>query len=164
MSNDLNSVTIIGRLGKDPEVRSTNNGKVANFSVAAGESWKDKNSGERKESVEWFNVVIWGDGLVGVAESYLKKGSRVYIQGKLKTRKWQDQSGADKYTTEVVLQGFDSKLIMLDGKPAEQREERGGQQADHSNSSETTRAYSRRELLDAGQRSQRTPIDDDIPF
>lgn len=148
MYNDLNQVTIIGRLGKDPEVRSMNNGnKVANFSVASGETWKDKNSGDRKESVEWFNIVIWGDGLVNIAEQYLKKGSRVYIQGKLKTRKWQDQSGADKYTTEVVLQGFDSKMIMLDGKPSEQQA-----------------APKQQELRDYDEPRRLNPVDDDIPF
>lgn len=151
MSNDLNSVQIIGRLGKDPESRRLNNGsQVVNLTVASGETWKDKSTGERKEKTEWFQVVIWSEGLAKVAEQYLKKGSRVYIQGKLQTRKWQDQSGADKYTTEVVLQGFDSKLIMLDGKPAEQREERPQQELREYSSQPARGGYIR--------------DDDEIPF
>jgi len=116
MSGSVNKVILVGNLGADPEVRSfQNGGKVANIRIATSENWKDRNSGERKERTEWHNVAIFSEGLVGVTERYLRKGSKVYIEGKLQTRKWQDQSGADRYTTEVVLQGFDAKLVMLDG-------------------------------------------------
>lgn len=112
----VNKVTILGNLGADPEVRTFDNGgKVCNLRIATSETWKDKNTGEKKEKTEWHTVAIFSDGLVGVAERYLKKGSKVYIEGKLQTRKWQDQSGNDRYSTEIVLQGFDSKLVMLGG-------------------------------------------------
>lgn len=117
----LNKVTIIGNLGTDPDIRSTSDGReIANLSVATSESWTDKNSGEKKEKTEWHRVVCFQEGLVSVIKSYLKKGSKVYIEGKLQTRKWQDQSGQDKYTTEIVMQGFDSKLVMLGGKDSAQ--------------------------------------------
>lgn len=117
MSGSINRVIIIGNLGADPEVRDLpSGGKVVNLSVATSESWRDKNTGERKERTEWHRVVIFSDGLAKVAEQYLRKGAKVYIEGQLQTRKWQDQSGADKYTTEIVLQGFNSNLTMLDGK------------------------------------------------
>lgn len=115
--SDLNQCTFTGRLGADPEIRRTGNGKpVASLRLAVGETWKDKNSGERKEKTEWVSVVIWNEGLCRVAEGYLKKGSRVLIQGALQTRKWQDQSGNDRYSTEVVLNGFGDKLLMLGDK------------------------------------------------
>lgn len=117
MVGSLNKVTLIGNLGNDPEIRSMNNGgKVCTLSIATSESWKDKNTGEKREKTEWHRVVIFGDGLVRVAENYLKKGSKVYIEGSLQTRKWQDRDGNDKYTTEVVLQGFGGTLIMLDSR------------------------------------------------
>lgn len=113
----LNSCQFIGNLGADPEVRTFQNGnKVCNLRLAVSESWKDKNTGERKEKTEWVSVAIFSEGLARVAEQYLRKGSKVYISGKLTTRKWQDQSGNDRYSTEIVLQGFDAKLVMLDGK------------------------------------------------
>ena len=113
----LNKVMLIGNLGADPEIKSfQNGGKVANLRLACSESWKDKATGERREKTEWVSVAIFNDGLVGVVERYLKKGSKVFIEGKLQTRKWQDQSGADRYTTEVVLQGIGGSLVMLDGK------------------------------------------------
>ena len=118
MAGGINKVIIVGNLGKDPEVRTFANGsKVCNFSVATSESWKDKQTGERKEKTEWHNISIYNEGLAGVAEKYLRKGSKVYLEGKLQTRKWQDQSGNDRYSTDVVLQGFDAKMEMLDGKP-----------------------------------------------
>jgi single-strand DNA-binding protein len=107
---------LIGNLGADPEIRSfQNGGKIANLRIATSESWKDKATGERKERTEWHTVAIFTEGLVGVCERYLKKGSKVYIEGKLQTRKWQDKDGADRYSTEVVLQGFGGTLVMLDG-------------------------------------------------
>lgn len=119
MAGSINKVMLIGNLGADPEVRSfQNGGSVCNLRIATSENWKDKNTGERKEKTEWHSVAIFQEGLVNIAQQYLKKGSKVYIEGKLQTRKWQDQSGADRYSTEIVLQGFDGTLTMLDGKPA----------------------------------------------
>lgn len=115
--NSLNKVSLIGRLGNDPDIRTTQDGKeIANLSVATSQSWKDKGTGERKEKTEWHRVVIFNDALAGVAREYLRKGSRVYVEGALQTRKWTDQSGQEKYSTEVVLQGFGSTLILLDSK------------------------------------------------
>ena len=117
MAGSVNKVILIGNLGRDPEVRSFNNGgKVCNLRIATSENWKDKNTGERREKTEWHTVAIFSEGLVNVAERYLKKGSKVYIEGQLETRKWQDQNGQDKYSTEVVLRGFGGTLTMLDGR------------------------------------------------
>ncbi|GAA6181945.1 MULTISPECIES: single-stranded DNA-binding protein [unclassified Shimia] len=117
MAGSVNKVIIIGNLGRDPEVRSfQNGGKVCNLRIATSETWKDRNTGERKERTEWHSVAIFQEGLVRIAEQYLRKGSKVYVEGKLQTRKWQDQSGQDRYSTEVVLQGFDGVLTMLDGR------------------------------------------------
>ena len=117
MAGSVNKVILIGNLGADPEIRRTQDGRpIANLSVATSESWRDKNTGERREKTEWHRVVIFNEGLCKVAENYLKKGSKVYIEGQLQTRKWQDQSGQDKYSTEVVLQGFNGNLTMLDGR------------------------------------------------
>lgn len=139
----VNKVILVGCLGKDPDIRSTNDGReIANLSVATSESWKDRNTGERRERTEWHRVVIFNEGLATVAKNYLRKGSKVYLEGQLQTRKWTDQSGTERYSTEVVLQGFGSALVMLDSK----REESG--YADGHSS----QAYSP------------TPLDDDIPF
>ncbi len=117
MAGSVNKVILIGNLGKDPEIRTFGNGgKVANFSVATSESWRDKQSGEKKEKTEWTNVAIFNDGLVGIVEKYVKKGSKVYVEGKLQTRKWQDRDGNDRYTTEVVLQGYGGQLTLLDSR------------------------------------------------
>lgn len=111
----LNQVNLIGNLGADPEIKSfSNGGRLANLRLAVTEKWKDKNSGEQKERTEWASVVITSDGLVGLAERFLRKGSKVFVSGALRTRKWQDQNGQDRYTTEVALAGFDAKLVMLD--------------------------------------------------
>jgi single-strand DNA-binding protein len=116
MAGSLNKVMIIGNLGADPEIRSfQNGGRVANLRIATSENWKDKNTGERREKTEWHTVAIFSEGLVGVVERYLKKGSKVFVEGKLQTRKWQDQSGQDRYSTEVVIQGLGGTLTMLDG-------------------------------------------------
>lgn len=116
MAGSVNKVIILGNLGADPEIRTFGSGgKVANLRIATSERWRDKNTGENREKTEWHTVAIFSEGLVRVVEQYLKKGSSVYIEGKLQTRKWQDQSGNDRYSTEVVLQGFDSKLVMLGG-------------------------------------------------
>lgn len=117
MAGSLNKVMLIGNLGRDPEVRSfQNGGKVCNLRIATSETWKDRNTGERRERTEWHSVAVFSEGLVRVCEQYLRKGSKVYIEGQLQTRKWQDQSGNDRYSTEVVLQGFGSTLTMLDGR------------------------------------------------
>ncbi|MCS6759635.1 MAG: single-stranded DNA-binding protein [Candidatus Devosia euplotis] len=117
MAGSVNKVILVGNLGADPEVRNLpSGGKVVNLSIATSENWKDKNTGERREKTEWHRVVIFSEGLARVAESYLKKGSKVYIEGQLQTRKWQDQSGQDKYSTEIVLQGFNSTMTLLDGR------------------------------------------------
>ncbi|XAF97922.1 single-stranded DNA-binding protein [Sphingomonas sp. NY01] len=116
MAGSVNKVILVGNLGRDPESRSfQNGGKVVNLRIATSESWKDRNSGERKEKTEWHSVAIFNEGLANVAERFLRKGSKVYIEGQLQTRKWQDQSGNERYSTEVVLQGFNSVLTMLDG-------------------------------------------------
>jgi single-strand DNA-binding protein len=117
MAGSVNKVILVGNLGKDPEIRRTQDGRpIANLSIATSETWRDKGTGERKEKTEWHRVVIFNEGLCKVAEQYLKKGAKVYIEGALQTRKWTDQSGVEKYSTEVVLQGFNSTLTMLDGR------------------------------------------------
>lgn len=127
MAGSVNKVILVGNLGADPEIRHTQDGRaIANLRIATSESWKDKSSGERKEKTEWHRVVIFNEGLCKVAEQYLKKGSKVYIEGALQTRKWTDKDGVEKYSTEIVLQGFNSTLTMLD-KPS------GGEQPQSGN-------------------------------
>ena len=127
MAGSVNKVIIVGNLGADPEVKSfQNGGRIANLRIATSESWKDKNSGERKERTEWHSIVLNSDGLVGVAERYLRKGSKVYIEGQLRTRKWQDQSGNDRYSTEVSVGGTNGVLTMLDGPQGGGAREGGG--------------------------------------
>jgi len=155
MSGSINKVTLIGHLGKDPESRTfQNGGKVVNFSIATSETWKDKTSGERKEKTEWHNISVLNDGLAGVAERYLKKGSKVYVEGAMKTRKWQDQSGQDKYSTEVVLQGFNSVLVMLDGA-------NGG---NAGGSGATGNQSAPRQQSQPSQMAMSDELDDSIPF
>jgi single-strand DNA-binding protein len=118
MAGSVNKVILIGNLGKDPEIRRTQDGRpIANLRIATSESWRDKNSGERREKTEWHSVVIFSEPLCKIVEQYVKKGSKVYIEGALQTRKWQDQQGQERYSTEVVLQGFNAVLTMLDGRP-----------------------------------------------
>ena len=130
MAGSVNKVILVGNLGADPEVRQTQDGRpIVNLRVATSDSWRDKATGERREKTEWHRVVIFNEGLCRVAEQYLKKGSKVYLEGSLQTRKWQDQSGQDRYSTEVVLQGFNSTLTMLDGRQGgggEERQSGGG--------------------------------------
>lgn len=131
MAGSVNKVVLLGNVGRDPEIRSLNNGsRVANLSVATSETWRDKQSGERKERTEWHRVTVWGDGLVGVIEKYVSKGSRIYLEGELQTRKWQDQSGADRYSTEVVLNGLGSKLVLLTGDAHEPERQAAQQDLD----------------------------------
>lgn len=125
MAGSVNKVILIGNLGADPEVKSfANGGRIANLRIATSEQWKDKQSGDRKERTEWHSVVLQSDGLVGVAERFLRKGSKVYVEGSLRTRKWQDQSGADRYSTEISVGGHNGVLTMLDGAPGGERGER----------------------------------------
>jgi single-strand DNA-binding protein len=117
MAGSVNKVILIGNLGRDPEVRFSQDGKkIVNFSIATSESWKDKQTGERREKTEWHRIVVFSEGLAGIAERYLKKGSKVYVEGALQTRKWTGNDGVEKYSTEIVLQGFNSTLTMLDGR------------------------------------------------
>ena len=156
MSGSVNKVIILGNLGNDPEVRNLpNGGKVVTLSVATSESWRDKNSGERRERTEWHKVVIFNDALAGVAESYLRKGGKVYIEGQLQTRKWQDQSGADRYSTEIVLQGFNSQLVLL-GDGGSSSGTTSGFDSDNGGSNPPPSAKPRRDSASA--------MDDDIPF
>lgn len=152
MAGSVNKVILVGNLGRDPEIRSTNSGgKVANLSVATSESWKDKSSGERKEKTEWHRVVIFNDRLADVAEKYLRKGAKVYVEGAMQTRKWQDKDGADKYTTEVVISSFNGNFTMLDGKG----ENSGGGSFDAPSNDFGGGS--------SGSKSS-APLDDDIPF
>lgn len=121
MSSSVNRAIIIGNVGKQPELRTMQDGKkVANFSIATSETWKDKSSGEKKEKTEWHRIVVFGN-LAEIVEKYVHKGSKVYVSGSIQTRKWTDKDGAEKYTTEIVLQGFNSELVLLDGKPSGDR-------------------------------------------
>jgi single-strand DNA-binding protein len=160
MAGSVNKVILVGNLGKDPEIRRTQDGRpIANLSIATSETWRDKATGERKEKTEWHRVVIFNEGLCKVAEQYLKKGAKVYIEGQLQTRKWTDQSGADKYSTEVVLQGFNSNLTMLEGRGGgggSLAEDQGGDFGVSGPSAAPRRAVA------AGARN--SDMDDDIPF
>lgn len=127
MSGSINKVILIGRVGKDPDIRVTQGSKeIANLTLATSESWKDKNTGERKERTEWHRVTVFNENLAAVVRQYVRKGSRLYLEGQLQTRKWTDQQGNEKFATEVVLQGFACSLVLLDSKPAEERSA-GGQ-------------------------------------
>jgi single-strand DNA-binding protein len=156
MAGSLNKVMLIGNLGADPEIRSFNNGgKVANLRIATSETWKDRQTGERKEKTEWHTVAIFSEGLVSVVERYLKKGSKVFVEGKLQTRKWQDQNGQDRYSTEIVIQGLGGSMLMLDGA-------RGAGDAGQSYASNPPAgSSSSAQGADSGAYDD---LDDDIPF
>jgi single-strand DNA-binding protein len=173
MAGSVNKVILVGNLGADPEVRNLpSGGKVVNLSIATSERWKDRTSGEQREKTEWHRVVIFSEGLTRVAESYLRKGSKVYIEGQLQTRKWQDQSGQDKYSTEIVLQGFNSNLTLLDGRG--EGENAGGGGGDGGFRSADNSGGFRGARPAAGGGAQRPAsnapafepggMDDDIPF
>lgn len=150
MSGSINKVTLIGNLGRDPESHNTKNGRlIVNLNIATSESWKDKNTGERSERTEWHRVVIFSEGLAKIAQQYLRKGSKVYLEGQLQTRKWQDKSGQDRYSTEVVLQGFGANLTMLDSRS--------------ENSSGTT-SGSDQGYTPTGTTTFNEDMDDEIPF
>jgi single-strand DNA-binding protein len=154
MMSDLNQLTVTGRLGADPEIRRSQDGKpIANLRLAVSETWRDRNSGERKEKTEWIAVTVFSEGLCKVVEQYLRKGSKVLLQGAWKTRKWSDQSGNDRYSTELVLQGFDAKLIMLDGPSGERQQ------------SKPQTGYDDEDEPRQGQAANFSrDLDDDIPF
>ncbi len=166
MAGSVNKVILVGNLGKDPDVRRLNSGdQVVSFSVATSETWRDKASGERKERTEWHNVVIFNENLGKVAEQYCKKGTKVYLEGQLQTRKWQDQSGADKYTTEVVLQRFRGELQLLDSRGGgEGRDSFPEEGAPRSSNFNRAAASDRRPALSGGGGGGAGEIDDDIPF
>jgi single-strand DNA-binding protein len=161
MAGSVNKVILIGNLGADPEIRKTQDGRpIANLRIATSESWRDRNSGERKSKVEWHSVVIFNEGLCKVAEQYLKKGSTVYIEGQLQTRKWQDQQGNDRYATEIVLQGFNSTLTMLSGRGEGSNGGNAGDDGDYSNDGSSSQRGG--QSSNGGGFSQ--DMDDDIPF
>tara|TARA_B100000965_G_scaffold93038_1_gene75885 strand:+ start:14412 stop:14861 length:450 start_codon:yes stop_codon:yes gene_type:complete len=149
MAGSLNKVLLIGRLGADPEIKQMVNGKsVARLSLATSQTWKDKNSGEKKEKTEWHRIVVFNEGLVNVVQQYLKKGAQIYVEGQISTRKWKDeQSGQDKYSTEVVIQGYNSSLTMLGG---------GNQN--------TSSSQEKKQNFDDTSQSGQNDLDDDIPF
>jgi single-strand DNA-binding protein len=164
MAGSVNKVILIGNLGKDPEIRRTQDGRpIANLRVATTETWRDKATGERREKTEWHSVVIFNEGLCRVAEQYLKKGAKVYIEGQLQTRKWQGQDGQDRYSTEVVLQGFNSTLTMLDSRGGgASLGMQGDDQGDYGAPSGGNGGSSRRG--GASKANFDKPIDDEIPF
>ena len=163
MAGTVNKVILVGNLGKDPEIRRTQDGRpIANLSVATSDTWRDKATGERKEKTEWHRVVIFSEGLAKIAEQYLKKGAKVYVEGQLQTRKWTDQSGVEKYSTEVVLQGFNAVLTMLDGRGGGAGGGFGDDAGDFGSSSPSS-APPRRVAAAAGGRGG-SDMDDDIPF
>lgn len=156
MAGSVNKVILIGNVGKDPEIKNLQSGgMVANLSIATSETWRDKNSGERREKTEWHKCVIWGDALCNVVEQYVRKGSKLYLEGSIQTRKWTDQAGVEKYSTEVVLQGFGAKLVLLGDRGGG----RGGEDDDGGRSSPGSRSSS-------GARSsmRNNDMDDEIPF
>ncbi|MEY3105847.1 MAG: single-strand binding protein [Pseudomonadota bacterium] len=159
MAGSVNKVILIGNVGKDPEIRSTQDGReIASLTLATSESWKDKATGEKREKTEWHRVSVFNEGLVGVIKNYIKKGARLYIEGTLQTRKWTDNTGADRYTTEVVLQGYNSTLTMLDtragGGGGSAAEDFGGGGYDAGPSSGSN----------ASSNTSNDDIDDDVPF
>jgi single-strand DNA-binding protein len=166
MAGSVNKVILIGNLGADPEIRRTQDGRpVANLRIATSETWRDKNTGERKEKTEWHRVVVFNEGLCKVIEQYVKKGSKVYIEGALQTRKWQDKDGQDRYSTEVVLQGFNSQLTMLDGRSGgagSSGGEFGG--GEDFGSSGSSGGGQRRQPAMAGGGGRNNDMDDEIPF
>lgn len=159
MAGSLNKVMLIGNLGKDPEVRRTQDGKaIVSFSVATSENWRDKGTGERKEKTEWHRVVIFNENLAKVAEQYLKKGSKVFVEGQLQTREWTDQQGAKRYSTEVVLQNFRGELTMLDGRPG------GGDAPAYANGEDGFGQSSPMDKPKSSGKSFARDLDDEVPF
>ena len=157
MAGSVNKVILLGNLGRDPEIRSMQSGsKMATFSMATSKRWRDKNTQEQRDKTSWHNIVVFGDGLVDIVEKYVKKGSKIYVEGELQTRKWQDQDGKDRYTTEVVLQGFNSNLTLLDSRNATNNIE--------DKEINTDQAASNVENPTSSKSSDSSESDDDIPF
>jgi single-strand DNA-binding protein len=164
MAGSVNKVTLIGNLGKDPEVRRLNSGEpVVNLRIATSENWRDKATGERREKTEWHSVVIFNENLAKIAEQYLKKGSKVYIEGQLQTRKWQDQQGQEKYTTEIVLQRYRGELTMLDGRSGGEGGSYESTGAEFGSSGPSSAPRERKPAM-AGAGGRRDDMDDEIPF
>ena len=165
MAGSVNKVILIGNLGADPEIKRTQDGRpIANLRIATSETWRDKNSSERKEKTEWHRVVIFNEGLCKVAEQYLKKGAKVYIEGQLQTRKWTDQSGVEKYSTEVVLQNFNSTLTMLDGRSGGSGGNFGSDDSGGDFGSSGPSSPAPRRAVAAASSGRGSDMDDDIPF
>ena len=165
MAGSVNKVILVGNLGKDPKVSQLNSGdRVVSFTLATSDSWKDKNTGERKERTEWHNVVIFNENLGKVAEQYCKKGTKVYLEGQMQTRKWQDQSGADRYTTEVVLQRFRGELQLLDSRGGGEGRDSFPEEGAPRSSGFNRAATSERRPALSGGAGGAGEIDDDIPF
>ena len=159
MAGSVNKVILVGNLGRDPEIRTTQDGKeIANLTLATSESWRDRNTGERREKTEWHRIVVFNDGLVGVIKNYLHKGSKIYIEGALQTRKWTDQSGVEKYSTEVVLQGFGSTLTMLDARSS------GNNEASPQSTGGSNYQVGYAAATPTGQNNVTADLDDEIPF
>ena len=157
MVGSVNKVILLGNLGRDPEIRSMQSGsKMATFSMATSKRWRDKNTQEQRDKTSWHNIVVFGDGLVDIVEKYVKKGSKIYVEGELQTRKWQDQDGKDRYTTEVVLQGYSSNLTLLDSRNSNNNIE--------DQSINTDQAASNVENPDSSKSFDSSESDDDIPF
>ncbi len=157
MVGSVNKVILLGNLGRDPEIRSMQSGsKMASFSIATSKRWKDRNTQEQKEKTAWHNIVVFGDGLVDIVEKYVKKGSKIYVEGELQTRKWQDKDGNDRYTTEVILQGYNCNLTLLDSRNNSQQISDNSEQISESKSNDDTSFES--------QSSDSSDIEEDIPF
>lgn len=159
MAGSLNRATLIGHVGKDPEIRSVNSGKVANFSVATSETWRDKNSGEKKESTQWHSIVIWNENLVKIIEQYVKRGDKIMVEGQIQTRKWTDKDGNDRYTTEIVLSGFNGSILLLSNKSQDQN-----QNANRAGNSAREDSRSTDTGTSQGQVNYGRELDDEIPF
>ena len=156
MVGSVNKVILLGNLGRDPEIRSMQSGsKMASFSIATSKRWKDKNTQEQKEKTSWHNIVVFGDGLVDIVERYVKKGSKIYVEGELQTRKWQDHDGNDSYSTEVVLQGYNCNLTLLDSR---------NQSNSVENQSQTTQQDSISDNISESNSSDSSDLEEDIPF
>jgi single-strand DNA-binding protein len=165
MAGSVNKVILVGNVGKDPEIRRTQDGRpIANLRIATSESWRDKTTGERKEKTEWHSVVVFSEGLCRVVEQYVKKGSKLYIEGALQTRKWQGQDGQDRYSTEVVLQGFNSTLTMLDARGAGAGAGAGMQEDDQAGYTPSGNGNGAKRAAAAGGKGFDKAVDDEIPF
>jgi single-strand DNA-binding protein len=168
MAGSVNKVILVGNLGRDPEIRSTNDGtRIANLNLATSESWRDRNSGERKERTEWHRVVIFNENLVTIAEKYLRKGSKIYVEGALQTRKWTDNAGVEKYSTEVVLQRFRGELTMLDGAGGGRGQSGGAGEGGYDEGDAGSFGSAPRAAASAGGgpgRGRNDDLDDEIPF